>query len=101
MPDQDVTLYYVERLGAFSVELRADDASVEAQKMYIGDGTVAILLVAHPTNGIRLQGDKLRQGDKFESGAKIQVKPGYKKASELSPGDVYVTLPVTFVLPEE
>lgn len=100
LPAQDVTLSYIEATVGFTVQLKTKDAAVEAQKLYIGDGTVAIDLVAHPTNGIFLQGVKYRQGDEFKKGSTIQVRAGYKKASELRPGDVYVTLPgVSFELP--
>lgn len=100
LPSEDVILAYVEARGGFTVQLETKTASVEAQKMYIGDGKIAVELVAHASNGIFLQGDKYKSGDQFKKGATIKVKPGFKKASDLSPGDVYVTLPgVTFELP--
>lgn len=102
LPAQTITLYYVEAREVFTVRLKAHIASVDAQTMYIGDGKVAIKLTAHGTEGIMLQGDKLWQGYQFKNGDTIKVKDGYKQASELVPGDVYVTLPgVTFVVPEE
>jgi hypothetical protein len=61
---------------------------------------VDIELVAHATDGIFLQGVAYRNGDQFKKGSAIKVRPGYKKASELKPGDVYVTLPgISFELP--
>ncbi len=97
---QDITLYYLESRGGFTVELRTQYASVQGQKLYIGDGDIALELSAHPTKGIFLQGESLKQGDEIKKNAKIKVKPGFKRASELSPGDVYVTLPaVIFELP--
>jgi hypothetical protein len=100
LPDEDVTLFYVEARAVFTVKLKSDSASVECHRLYIGDGKVAIELVAHATDGIFLQGVKYRNGDQFKKGSKIKVRPGYKKASELKPGDVYVTLPgVSFELP--
>jgi hypothetical protein len=102
LPNQDVTLSYVERKGGFTVELETKDGSVEGQKLFIGDGMVAVELVAHPSNGIFLQGDKYRQGDQFKAGSTIKVKPGFKKASALTAGDVYVVLPgVKFELPNK
>lgn len=102
LPDQTATLYYVEAREVFTVRLKTHTASVEAQTMYIGDGQVAIKLTAHGTEGITLQGDKLWQGYQFKKGDTFKVKPGHKMASDLLPGDVYVTLPgVSFVLPEE
>ena len=100
LPAEDVTLLYVEARSGFTVKLEAKTASVEGQKMFIGDGQVALDLVAHASQGIFLQGVKYKQGDRFKIGAKIKVQPGYKKASELEPGDVYVRLPgVLFALP--
>jgi hypothetical protein len=100
LPAQDITLLYVEAAGGFTVKLEAKDGTVEGKKYYIGDGAVAIDLVADPADGIFLQGVKYRQGDQFKNGSTIKVRPGYKKASDLKPGDVYVTLPgVTFELP--
>jgi hypothetical protein len=100
LPAEDVTLFYVEARAVFTVKLRTKTASVEGQKMYIGDGQVAIDLVAHSSKGIFLQDVEYKQGDQFKKGSKIKVRPGYKKATELKPGDVYVTLPgVSFALP--
>ena len=100
LPAQDVTLLYIEAREVFTVQLKTGSASVEGQKLYLGDGKVAIDLVAHPTDGIFLQGVKYHQGDQFKNGSTIRVRAGYKKASELKPGDVYVTLPgVSFELP--
>jgi hypothetical protein len=100
LPAQDVTLFYIEARAVFTVRLETETASVEGQRLYIGDGEVAIDLVAHATDGIFLQEVEHRQGDQFKKGAAIKLRPGYKKASELNPGDVYVTLPgVSFELP--
>ena len=100
LPAQDVTLFYVEARAVFTVQLKTESASVECQRLYIGDGKAAIELVAHATDGIFLQGVAYRNGDQFKKGSAIKVRPGYKKASELKPGDVYVTLPgVSFELP--
>lgn len=100
LPDQDVMLFYTETNRGFTVRLEAKDGSIEGKKLYIGDGTVAADLVADPANGIFLQGVMYRQGDQFKKGSSIKLRAGYKKASDLKPGDVYVTLPgVTFELP--
>ena len=100
LPAEDVTLYYVEARDVFTVRMKTKSASVEGQKMYIGDGRVAIDLVAHSTKGIFLQGMEYKQGDQLKKGVTIEVRPGYKNATELKPGDVYVTLPgVLFSLP--
>ena len=100
LPAQDVTLLYIEARAVFTVQLKTKTASVEGQKLYLGDGNVAIDLVAHPTDGIFLQGVNYHNGDQFKNGSTIKVRAGYKKASELTPGDVYVTLPgVSFELP--
>lgn len=102
LPPEDVTLFYVERKGGFTVKMETDTAAVEGQKFYIGDGKIAIDLIAHPSKGIFLQGVHYRQGEKFKKGSAIKVRPGYKKASTLRPGDIYVTLPaVLFKLPEK
>ncbi len=102
LPREDVTLFYIEARSGFTVKMKTETAAVEGQKLYIGDGKVAIDLVAHSTQGIYLQGVKYRQGDQFKNGATIKVLPGFRNAAELKPGDVYVTLPgVAFELPEE
>lgn len=101
LPAEDYTLYYVER-SVFTVRLKGATASIEGREMYIGDGEIAIPLVAHASKGIFLQGEPYEQGDKFEKGATIRVRPGYVKAVDLKPGDVYVTMRgLTFNLPSE
>jgi len=101
LPSETATLFYVER-AYFTVRLKTASASVEAQRMYIGDGKLALDLVAHGTDGIFLQGVKYRQGETFKKGSVIRVRPGYKQVRELKAGDVYVTLPgVSFELPKE
>lgn len=100
LPAEDITLYYIEAKGAFTVKLETKHATVEGQTLYVGDGRVAVELIAHATDGIFLQGTNLRQGDQFRKGSTLKVRPGYKKASDLAPGSVYVILPgVTFELP--
>ncbi len=93
LSNHDVSVAYMERKGGFTVELETKESSIEGPRMYLGDGTLAIELVAHPTDGIFLQGEKLQQGDKIKAGSTIQVKAGFKKVSELKPGEVYVKLP--------
>ncbi len=101
LPIDDVTLSYVETKGGMSVELKTSTASVMGTKFFVGDGVVAVELVAHPLNGIFFQGaTKLTSGFKFEKYSVVEVLPGYRRASELGPGDVYITLPaVTFKTP--
>lgn len=100
LPNEDVVLTYVEAREVFTVKLEAVSASIEGQRFYIGDGQVAVELVAHPSNGVFLQGQSLKSGHTFKRGGTVQVKPGYKKAKELLPGSIYVILPtVSFELP--
>ena len=103
LPNEDVTLYYVESKGGMAVELRTPSASVSGTKFYVGDGKVAVELVSHGTNGIFFQGKtKLKQGFVSKKYAVVDVLPGHKKASELGPGDVYITMPaVNFMLPKK
>lgn len=102
LPPEDITLHYIESKGAFTVKLETINASVEGVKMYVGDGTVAVELIAHATDGIFLQGKNLLHGEKLKKGSTIELQPGYKMASDLSPGCVYVTLPgLSFKLPGE
>lgn len=44
LPAQDITLFYVERRDGFTVKLETTDGSIEAQRLYIGDGKIAALL---------------------------------------------------------
>ncbi len=92
LPADDVTFTYVER-APFTVKVEAAGSTVEGRRFYIGDNKVAIELVAHPLDGIFLQG--VNRGGNFimTKGATISVKPGYKKPLDLKPGDVYVVLP--------
>ena len=102
MPDEDVEIAYVERRECFTVELLAKSASVEGVNFYVGDGTVAVELEAHASDGIFLQGKtKLQDRHFFKKGATVKLLPGYKRASALAPGTVYVMLPgVTFEVPK-
>jgi hypothetical protein len=100
LPAEDLTLYYIEARAGFTVKLAAKTAFVEAPRMYIGDGTIAVELYADPIHGIRLQKTDLDQGDQFKQDSRIQVQPGYRRAVDLKPGDIYVTLPgIIFDLP--
>jgi hypothetical protein len=102
LPNEDITLYYVEARAVFTVKLETRSTTMEGQRFYIGDGQVAVELVAHATDGIFLQTVKYKQGDQFKKGSTIKIQPGNKKAADLLPGDVYVTLPgVTFELPKK
>lgn len=101
LPAEDFTLYYVEARAVFTVKLAGKTAFVEAPRMYIGDGVVAVPLRADETNGIFLQDRKLVQGDQFKQDSRISVAPGYKRAVDLQPGDLYVILPgIIFDLPK-
>lgn len=100
MPAEDFTLYYVEAREVFTVKLASKSASIEARRMFIGDGEIAVELYAHSINGIYLQTASKKQGDQFKQDSRIQVEPGYKRAADLKPGDLYVTLPgIIFDLP--
>jgi hypothetical protein len=103
MPFEDVTVMYIETKGGMAVQLQAPSASVQGTKFYVGDGKVAVELAVIARRGIVFQGKTvLKQGDKFRKESEVKVLPGYKKASELAPGDIYVTLPgVTFKVPEK
>lgn len=102
MPVEDVTLLYWESRGGMTLELEAESASIQARKLYLGDGEIAVELVVEPLKGIVFQGETvLSQGFQFKRDSVVDVLPGYKKASDLAPGDIYVTLPaVTFKMPK-
>jgi len=103
MPNEDVELSYIERTECFTVALLAKSASVEGVDFYVGDGKVAVGLKAHTSEGIIFQGStKLPTGYVFKKGSTVKVLPGYKQATDLAPGTVYITLPgVTFEVPEK
>lgn len=102
-PAEDVVLSYGERAPVFVVGLTTASAALEAPRVYIGDGEVALQLRADESKGIFFQGDiPLKSGHKFEKGSTVEVRPGFKWAKDLKPGDVYVILPgVKFVRPKE
>lgn len=101
LPGEDATLLYVEARGGFTVRLQTDNSSIEARRMYLGDGKVAVELVADALKGPLFQGLELDQGYVFKKDATIKVLPGFKKAVDLNPGSVYVILPgVTFEVPK-
>lgn len=100
LPKQDISVSLLEAPSGCTVRLQTESASVEGQRMYVGDGKVAIDLMADPNYGIYLQGVKF-QGS-FKNGSTIKLRPGYFQAANLQPGTVYVTLPgLTFELPEK
>ena len=103
LPDEDVTLHWFESRGGMTIQLETQKATVQAQRMYLGDGKVAVELVADHPDEIRFQGQStVKHGHKFLNRSVIQVQPGYKKAVELKPGDVYVILPgIRFELPKK
>ena len=103
MPGEEITLLYLESKGGMTLKLDGLTASVAARKLYIGDGEIAAELRADSQRGILLQGRTLLlQGFRFKPDSTIQLLPGYKKLSELVPGDIYVNLRgVNFALPKE
>lgn len=92
LPSEDYSVIYTETKGGMSFELRGKTSSIQGQRLYVGNGTIAVLLEAHPSDGVIFQGQIDANGLKFTKGSVIQVKPGFKKATELQPGDIYVTL---------
>jgi len=101
LPGEDATLLYVEAKGGFTVKLETENSAIEARKLYLGDGNVAVLLEAHPLKGPYFQGAELNQGYVFKKNATIPLKHGFQRACDLAPGSVYVILPgVTFEAPK-
>lgn len=94
LPPADVSLSYVETKGGMAIKLAAGAASVQGSKFFVGDGVVAVPLEVVPGRGIVLQGKTvLLHGHEFKRDSTVTVLPGFRKASDLRPGDVYVTLP--------
>jgi hypothetical protein len=102
LPREDLTLLFVEARGGMTVCLKGVESQVEGRRLFLGDGRVAVALEA-TTAGILFQGRTgLNQGFRFRVGSVVRLLPGYRKAAELKPGDVYVTLPgITFEAPDE
>jgi hypothetical protein len=101
LPKEDVALSYVETIGGFSVALRTATSEVQGQKLYIGDGITAAELIAHNSKGIFFQDREMVSGEGFKIGQVVKLRPGYKRAVDLKPGDIYVVMPgVTFKEPE-
>ncbi len=99
-PVEDVVFSYVEARTLFTVQMESKSASIEAPRMYIGDGEVAILLEARGDQGLYLQGESISQGNGLKAGSAVKLRPGFKKAADLAPGTIYVTLPaVQFDVP--
>src|SRR5262245_59522033 len=92
LPDEDIVVGYYEG-DPFTVKLSATNPAVEGVQFYIGDGTLALQLVAHPSKGIFFQGVELLNGHVFKKGSTVKARPGYKQRSDLPPGTVYVVLP--------
>jgi hypothetical protein len=102
LPDEDIAAEYTETAPSFTVRLQAKSASVQAETFYIGNGSVAVELRAHSSQGFVFQGELLAPPHVFKKGATVKVLPGYKRVEDLTPGVVYVELPgVTFELPEK
>jgi hypothetical protein len=100
MPEEDITLHFVEARSGMEVQLKAPCASVQSRKLYIGDGAVAIELTTKNEGILFQRRVRLDQADQFKNGSLIKVRDGFKTAGELTKGDVYVILPgVTFVEP--
>ncbi len=97
LPGEDATLVYLEAPGDFTLRLETENSSVESRRIFLGDGEVAVELRIDPVKGPLFQGEEIHSGHVFKKDATIKLRPGYKKASELRPGSVYVILPgVTF-----
>lgn len=94
LPNEDIGISYAERFPVFVVNLTTKHAEIEAQDLYIGDGSVAAPMTAHQSHGIFLLGDiPLKSGDRFKKGSTIKLKKGFKSAKDLKPGEIYVILP--------
>jgi hypothetical protein len=104
LPLEDIVISYVESPSGMLVELTARTTSVRGTKFYVGDGKIALeLKVEHP-RGIVFQGrdDLVGHGSGFKKYSVIDVLPGFKQASDLGPGDVYVKIRgMNWKLPEE
>lgn len=100
LPVDDIELAYIETKGGMAIELSTGSTSVIGTRFYVGDGKVAVELVAHSMQGIFFQGQtKLEHGYTFKKYSVVDVRPGFKRAADLAPGDVYVIFPaVTFRL---
>ena len=97
LPGEDATFIYLEAPGGFTARLETENSSVEARKIFLGDGEVAVELRIDPVKGPVFQGEEIKSGHVFKKDATIKLHPGYKRASDLRPGSVYVILPgVTF-----
>jgi hypothetical protein len=103
LPAEDFTLFYVETKGGMTIELRGATASFTGTKFLVGDGEIALPLEVDPGRGIVFQkANRLRQGFEFKNTGTIRMLPGWRRAVDLKPGEIYVTLPgVRFVRPGE
>lgn len=97
LPGEDVTFIALESRNGNTVRLETATSSMEGRRVYIGDGDFAVEIRIDPLKGPMFQGAELRSGHVFKKDATIKLHPGYKKASDLRPGSVYVILSgVTF-----
>jgi hypothetical protein len=76
LPAQDVTLFYVGAAGGFTVKLEAKDGSVEGKKYYIGDGAVALDLVATRPTGSSCRASGTARGTSSRTGRRSRSGPG-------------------------
>lgn len=100
IPPDEIKLMFVESFGGMTVALTTKKGVwINARKMYVGDGTIAVTLEAN-NHGIWMQGSRrFSQADRFPR-ALIKVRKGYKRIEQLKPGELYVILRgVTFVEP--
>ncbi len=102
LPAEAIRFSFTETSAGMAVRMKAGEASIQSRKMYVGDGSVAILLEANDS-GIWLQGtEKYRQADTIASGSTINVKRGFLSVNDLKKGDVYVVLEgIHFELPKQ
>ena len=101
-PAGDVSISIVETKKGKAVRVSVKDSSVQAKRVYLGDGNVAVEVEA-TEDGVRINGKKggltSNLGYTFEKGSIIAILPGQLKAGAVKAGEVYATVPgIEFVL---
>jgi len=96
LPASDTVITLVEQKKGRAVRVMSKGVVVQAVRIFLGDGKVAIEIEAS-ADGVRMNGAFTAPGFKFHKGAVIELPADHLKAAELKAGDVYVIAPgITF-----
>ncbi len=93
LPAGDVEIEYVESKEGMVLIVNSKGASVQAQRVYLGDGKIAVVFEASHKGFFTPNGPVNAAAIDFKEGSVIKVARGKREVWGAKPGEVYVLTP--------